>query len=148
MNRILISLVFAILLILSLGKQIPTHINVGLSHLVIKRNHTKENTKNNTKCSTVISNNINNKNIIHNINNKNNKDNRNINTHANIDNTNIKRFAFIPDGIKNAIASGLATAVVKTLLQPLDTIKTIQQSSKIKLGPLKAALQVIESRGM
>ena len=59
-----------------------------------------------------------------------------------------KKFSFIPDGIKNAMASGLATAVVKTFLQPLDTIKTVQQAQKIKLGPIKAALQVIEQRGI
>ena len=59
-----------------------------------------------------------------------------------------KRLSFIPDGIKNAMASGLATAVVKTFLQPLDTIKTIQQAQKIKLGPIKAAIQVIEQRGL
>ena len=59
-----------------------------------------------------------------------------------------KRLSFIPDGLKNAIASGLATAVVKTFLQPLDTIKTIQQAQKIKLGPIKAAMQIIEQRGV
>ena len=59
-----------------------------------------------------------------------------------------KRLSFIPDGVKNAIASGLATAVVKTFLQPLDTIKTIQQAQKIKLGPIKAAMQIIEERGV
>lgn len=59
-----------------------------------------------------------------------------------------KRLSFIPDGFKNAIASGLATAVVKTFLQPLDTIKTIQQAQKIKLGPLKAAMQIIEQRSV
>lgn len=59
-----------------------------------------------------------------------------------------KRLSFVPDGLKNAMASGLATAVVKTFLQPLDTIKTIQQAQKIKLGPIKAALQVIEQRGI
>ena len=59
-----------------------------------------------------------------------------------------KRFSFIPDGVKSAMASGLATAVVKTFLQPLDTIKTIQQAQKIKLGPIRAAMQVVEQRGI
>ena len=59
-----------------------------------------------------------------------------------------RRFSFIPDGIKSAMASGLATAVVKTFLQPLDTIKTIQQAQKIKLGPIRAAMQVVEQRGI
>jgi solute carrier family 25 S-adenosylmethionine transporter 26 len=63
-------------------------------------------------------------------------------------NTSERRLSFIPDGIKNAMASGLATAVVKTFLQPLDTIKTIQQAQKIKLGPIKAAMQIIEQRGI
>lgn len=63
-------------------------------------------------------------------------------------NTSKRRLSFIPDGIKNAMASGLATAVVKTFLQPLDTIKTIQQAQKIKLGPVKAAIQIIEQRGI
>ena len=59
-----------------------------------------------------------------------------------------RRLSFIPDGVKNAMASGLATAVVKIFLQPLDTIKTIQQAQKIKLGPIKAAIQIIEERGV
>jgi solute carrier family 25 (mitochondrial S-adenosylmethionine transporter), member 26 len=61
---------------------------------------------------------------------------------------NKKRLSFIPDGVKSAMASGLATAVVKIFLQPLDTIKTIQQAQKIKLGPIRAAMQVIEQRGV
>lgn len=37
------------------------------------------------------------------------------------------------DGLKNGLASGLAAAVVKTALQPFDTMKTVQQYSKIRL---------------
>lgn len=33
------------------------------------------------------------------------------------------------DGLKNGLASGLAAAVVKTILQPFDTMKTVQQFS-------------------
>lgn len=33
------------------------------------------------------------------------------------------------DGLKNGVASGLAAAVVKTVLQPFDTMKTVQQFS-------------------
>lgn len=37
------------------------------------------------------------------------------------------------DGLKNGIASGLAAAVVKTILQPFDTMKTVQQFSTTRL---------------
>eukprot|EP00981_Chlorochromonas_danica_P007004 scaffold1522_cov174-Ochromonas_danica.AAC.8 len=33
----------------------------------------------------------------------------------------------ISDGMKNAIASGLASVIARTLLQPFDTIKIVQQ---------------------
>ena len=60
-----------------------------------------------------------------------------------------KKLAFLPDGVKNSIASATATAVVKIILQPLDTIKTIQQARpNIKLGPIKAAAEVIKNRGI
>ena len=60
-----------------------------------------------------------------------------------------KKLAFLPDGVKNSLASATATAVVKIILQPLDTIKTIQQARpNIKLGPIKAAAEVIKNRGI
>ena len=60
-----------------------------------------------------------------------------------------KKLDFLPDGVKNSIASATATAIVKIVLQPLDTIKTIQQARpNIKLGPIKAAVEVIKQRGV
>ena len=61
----------------------------------------------------------------------------------------VGRLSFLPDGIKNSIASGTATAIVKIVLQPLDVIKTIQQSKpNVKLGPFRAAVEVIRERGI
>jgi Mitochondrial carrier protein len=60
-----------------------------------------------------------------------------------------KVLPFLPDGIKNSIASAGATAVVKFVLQPLDTIKTIQQAKGgASLGPLGATMKVIKDRGI
>ena len=54
----------------------------------------------------------------------------------------------IPDGVKDGIASGLAAAVVKIVLQPLDTIKTVQQAQKLGLDPFTAIHKVIERGGL
>ncbi len=54
----------------------------------------------------------------------------------------------IPDGVKNGLASGLAAAVVKTVLQPLDTIKTVQQAQKLGLNPVAAIRKVVERSGV
>ena len=54
----------------------------------------------------------------------------------------------IPDGVKNGIASGLAAAVVKTVLQPLDTIKTVQQAQKLGLNPIAAIRKVVKRGGV
>jgi solute carrier family 25 S-adenosylmethionine transporter 26 len=54
----------------------------------------------------------------------------------------------IPDGVKNGIASGLAAALVKTFLQPLDTIKTVQQGQRMGLNPIAAIRKVIERGGV
>jgi solute carrier family 25 S-adenosylmethionine transporter 26 len=60
-----------------------------------------------------------------------------------------KRFAFIPDGIKNGIASYLATVLVKVILAPLDTIKTIQQIEiGNQLGIFSTAQHIIKTRGV
>jgi hypothetical protein len=56
-----------------------------------------------------------------------------------------RRLAWMSDGVKNGIASGLASAMVKLLLQPLDTIKTIQQSSSDPLNVLQA-IQLVRNR--
>ena len=66
-----------------------------------------------------------------------------------VDKVEKKRFAFLPDGVKDGIASGLAAAVVKAILQPLDTIKTVQQAqNSVKLGPIRAAVDIVEKRGI
>ena len=50
------------------------------------------------------------------------------------------------EGAKNMVASSVASAVGKTLLQPFDSIKTVQQNSQTKLGMLDAASEIL-SRG-
>ena len=40
-------------------------------------------------------------------------------------------FDNIPVGFRTGIASGLAAAVCKCVLQPFDTIKTVQQTEKV-----------------
>lgn len=57
-------------------------------------------------------------------------------------------FGWMSDGVKNAIASGLAAAIVKTILQPFDTIKTIQQHQKIRMNPIQATAFVVRNRGI
>ena len=59
-----------------------------------------------------------------------------------------KYFEWLPVSVRNGIASGAAAAVVKTILQPFDTIKTVQQAQRGGLGPLKAAQSIMESRGV
>lgn len=58
---------------------------------------------------------------------------------------------WLPNGIKDGMASGLATAVAKTILQPLDTVKTLQQQSRsLRIGrsPFQTGIEVIRSRGV
>jgi len=56
---------------------------------------------------------------------------------------------WLPDGLKNGLASGLAAAVVKAILQPFDTIKTVQQAKQaLKIGPFAAGAQIIKERGI
>lgn len=60
-----------------------------------------------------------------------------------------KILGWLPDGFKNGVASGLAAAVVKTILQPFDTIKTVQQAKQaLKIGPFAAGSQIIKERGI
>lgn len=81
----------------------------------------------------------------------------------------------IPNGIKNGLASGLAAAVckgifadfplptlyckavtekqthifhIKGILLPFDTIKTVQQTGKVFMGPLKTTMSIIQTRGV
>jgi solute carrier family 25 S-adenosylmethionine transporter 26 len=57
-----------------------------------------------------------------------------------------KRLPWLSDGFKEGLASALATSVVKAVLQPLDTIKTVQQGKS--LGPLRATASIIQTRGI
>ena len=60
-----------------------------------------------------------------------------------------RRLPWLSDGLKEGLSSALATSVVKAVLQPLDTIKTVQQGIPGKhLGPLDAASQVLRTRGI
>ncbi len=54
----------------------------------------------------------------------------------------------IPDGFKNALASGLSSIIVKSALQPFDTIKTVQQASLTKLSPIDAFMFTIKRKGI
>ena len=58
-----------------------------------------------------------------------------------------RRLLWIPDGFKNALASGFASVMVKSLLQPLDTIKTMQQIDKVPSGVIKTSCSLIQQRG-
>jgi solute carrier family 25 S-adenosylmethionine transporter 26 len=60
----------------------------------------------------------------------------------------IRPLASLPTGVKNGIASGLAAAVVKAILQPFDTIKTVQQTQKVFMGPLQTAAEILKNRGI
>lgn len=57
-----------------------------------------------------------------------------------------RRLPWLSDGAKEGLASALATSVVKAILQPLDTIKTVQQGKS--LGPILAANEIIRLRGL
>jgi Mitochondrial carrier protein len=52
------------------------------------------------------------------------------------------------DGIKQGIASGLASCCVKTLLQPLDTIKTVQQFSTHSMNFFEAGRLLLARSGV
>lgn len=51
-------------------------------------------------------------------------------TRAKAPENNNKTYSAAKEGWKNSLASGLASCCVKTLLQPIDTIKTIQQHAQ------------------
>lgn len=53
---------------------------------------------------------------------------------------------WLPNGVKNGLASGVASALVKGILQPLDTIKTLQQVQN-NLGPIEAGYLLVRERG-
>lgn len=54
----------------------------------------------------------------------------------------------IIEGLKNGCASGLAAACAKLLLQPFDTVKTLQQANKGSLGMVEAARDLVARRGV
>ena len=56
--------------------------------------------------------------------------------------------SYVPNSVKNGLASALAAAVVKFTLQPFDTIKTIQQMDAVEFGLFKTTLSFIEKRGI
>jgi hypothetical protein len=59
-----------------------------------------------------------------------------------------KRFAWIPNDLKNGLASGLAAILVKIILQPFDTIKTVQHvQTGTKLSAVQAARAIIARNG-
>jgi hypothetical protein len=51
------------------------------------------------------------------------------------------------DGLKNMLASGVASAIGKAMLQPFDSIKTTQQNSKDVSLSMVAAASIIWARG-
>lgn len=59
-----------------------------------------------------------------------------------------RTLAWLPDGIKDSISSGLSTILVKIILQPFDTIKTLQQTSDVSRGVLETATIILKSRGI
>lgn len=54
----------------------------------------------------------------------------------------------IPDSVRNGVASALSTGVVKGVLQPFDTIKTIQQLQKVKLNAVDTCIEIVKSKGV
>jgi len=56
--------------------------------------------------------------------------------------------SLIPRSVRNGMASGMAAAVVKTILQPFDTVKTVQQAQRLRIGPINAMKDVIRTRGV
>lgn len=58
---------------------------------------------------------------------------------------------WLPNGVKDGMASALAATVAKTILQPLDTVKTLQQQARslqASRGPFQTAFGVVRSRGV
>jgi len=55
---------------------------------------------------------------------------------------------WLTNGMKNGIASGLATIIAKIIMQPFDTIKTIQQLQKVKLNMIETTQEIIRQRGV
>eukprot|EP00752_Nemacystus_decipiens_P003992 g3657.t1 len=58
------------------------------------------------------------------------------------------RFKNAIEGLKNGLASGLAAACVKTVLQPFDTMKTVQQFSTTRMTLLQAGRDLLARGGV
>ncbi|CAN0390675.1 unnamed protein product, partial [Discosporangium mesarthrocarpum] len=58
------------------------------------------------------------------------------------------RWGSVIEGLKNGMASGLAAACVKTVLQPFDTMKTVQQFSTSRISLLQAGRDIIARGGV
>lgn len=54
----------------------------------------------------------------------------------------------VVEGLKNGCASGMAAACAKLLLQPFDTVKTLQQATKGSLGMAEAARDLVRRKGV
>lgn len=56
--------------------------------------------------------------------------------------------SWLNDGMKNGIASAIATILSKLIVQPFDTIKTIQQVQKVKVNMFETGRDLIAQRGV
>jgi solute carrier family 25 S-adenosylmethionine transporter 26 len=75
-------------------------------------------------------------------------DNNNVDSAGESGNEHVERRTLL-DGTKDGIASACASAVAKFILQPLDTIKTVQQANAaVKLNAFEAGNYVLKSRGV
>jgi len=52
------------------------------------------------------------------------------------------------NGLKNGCASGMATVCAKTLLQPFDTVKTLQQANKATGSMISVCSELLSSHGV
>ena len=66
----------------------------------------------------------------------------------NIRNVILLQLRKLPEGLKNGLASGLSTIIAKSILQPFDTMKTLQQTSLSNLSPIQAVANIIKTRGI
>lgn len=51
-------------------------------------------------------------------------------------------------GLRNGCASGLATICCKTALQPFDTLKTLQQANRARLGLIGTSFNLVRDYGV
>eukprot|EP01035_Chromulina_nebulosa_P018865 gene18865-24650_t len=55
---------------------------------------------------------------------------------------------WLSDGVKSGLASGLSAALVKAILQPFDTIKTVQQAERFRQNAWNTGVSVVRARGI